>query len=287
MNAPVTKDAERVIELSNDSFSRRDEAALPAVQSAGNAGSLLQAIERVASNPSMDIAKIERLFAMHQQLMAKEAEAAFNDAMARAQAKIVPVVANQTNTHTQSMYADLAAISKVITPLFTAEGLSISFDADRPILGADGKPLPPPPQGWFRTIAIVSHAVGHSRLHHIDLPSDEVGVKGNTNKTPIQGVVSMTTYGRRVLTCMVFNVAIGDEDGNGGGETRQSVDMPRTKTKQDNSPLSDGERNHIKNKMEHAALTEIDLKAKFGKTLAELTNDDFAAAKAWISNPSA
>ena len=210
----AAKDAERVIELPKESFTRNDERALPVVQSAGNAGSLLHAIERVASNPDMDIEKIERLFAMHQQLMAKEAESAFNVAMARAQSKIVPIVANQRNEHTRSVYADLAAISRVIVPFYTAEGLSISFDSDRPVMGADGKPISPPPAGWFRTIAIVSHSGGHSRQHHIDLPSDEVGVKGNANKTPIQGVVSMTTYGRRVLTCMVFNVPITDEDGN-------------------------------------------------------------------------
>lgn len=214
---------EGVIELSAESFSRREDRSLPAAPSAGNAGSLLQAIERVASNPSMEIDKIERLFAMHQQLMAKEAEAAFNGAMARAQAQIVPVMANRRNTHTNSVYADLGAIAKAIAPLYTAEGLSISFDADRPVLGADGKPLNPPPAGWFRTIAIVSHSAGHSRLHHIDLPSDETGAKGNVNKTAIQGVVSMTTYGRRCLTCMVFNVSIGDDDGNGAGAGNSGV----------------------------------------------------------------
>jgi len=217
----AAKDEGRVIEMPQGSFTRNDERALPAVRSQGNAGSLLIAIERVASNPDMDIEKIERLFAMHQQLMAKEAESAFNDAMARAQSKIVPIVANQRNEHTRSVYADLAAISRVIVPFYTAEGLSISFDSDRPVLGADGKPISPPPQGWFRTIAIVSHSGGHSRQHHIDLPSDEVGVKGNANKTPIQGVVSMTTYGRRVLTCMVFNVPITDEDGNRNEEKRE------------------------------------------------------------------
>jgi hypothetical protein len=130
------------------------------------------------------------------------------------------------------MYADLGAIAKVIAPLYTAEGLSISFDADRPVLGSDGKPLNPPPPGWFRTIAIVSHSAGHSRLHHIDLPSDETGTKGNVNKTAIQGVVSMTTYGRRCLTCMVFNVSTGDDkDGN-----RDDGEGNRKKTARDTGP---------------------------------------------------
>ncbi len=208
----------RTIELPAESFSRAEERALPALQGA-QPTSLMQAITMAASNPAMDMDKIERLFAMHQKVLAQEAEAQFNDAMARAQRNIVPVVANRKNTHTNSMYADLGAISKVIAPLYTAEGLSISFDSNREVLNADGKPIPQQPTGWFRTVGIVSHSAGHSRIHHIDLPSDTSGSQGKTNKTEIQGAISTTTYGRRALTCMVFNVATGDDDGNRGRQT--------------------------------------------------------------------
>jgi ribosomal protein S5 len=211
----ATKEEGRVIEVAAESFSRREDRALPAVQGA-QPTSLMQAITMAASNPAMDMDKIERLFAMHQKVLAQEAEAQFNDAMSRAQRNIVPVVANQKNTHTNSMYADLAAIARVIAPLYTEEGLSISFDSNREVLNADGKPIPAPPAGWFRTVGIVSHSAGHSRIHHIDLPSDTSGSQGKANKTEIQGAISTTTYGRRALTCMVFNVAIGDNDGNAG-----------------------------------------------------------------------
>ena len=217
----MSKDEGRVIEVT-ETFSRNSERAMPAVQAA-QPTSLMQAITMAASNPAMDMDKIERLFAMHQKMLAHEAEAQFNDAMARAQRNMVPVFANQTNEHTRSTYADLAAITRSITPLYSAEGLSISFDSNREVLNADGKPIGPPPAGWFRTVGIVSHSAGHSRMHHIDLPSDETGVKGNANKTPIQGVVSMTTYGRRCLTCMIFNIAISDEDGNARPEQRQEA----------------------------------------------------------------
>ncbi len=205
--------ADKVIEVSDEHFSRNDERALPTVQGP-QPTSLMQAITMAASNPAMDMDKIERLFAMHQKVLAQEAEAAFNDAMARAQKNMIPVIANQRNELTHSTYADLAAISTAITPIYSVEGLSVSYDSNRPILHADGKPIDPPPQGWFRTIGIVAHSAGHSRMHHIDLPSDDVGLKGNASKTPIQGVVSMITYGRRCLTCMIFNVAISDADGN-------------------------------------------------------------------------
>lgn len=168
------------------------------------ATSLMQALASAASNPGTDMDKMERLFAMHQTMLKQQAETDFNAAMARAQAKIEPVAHNAVNTHTNSRYAKLAAIARVITPIYTAEGLSISFDsADCP------KP------DLFRTIALVSHSRGHTRTYHLDLALDAAGVKGNSNKTAVQASGSTNSYARRYLMCMIFNVTTEDDtDGN-------------------------------------------------------------------------
>lgn len=185
-----------------------------------NATALLQAITTAASNPQVDIEKMERLFAMHQQMVAKEAEAAFNGAMARAQARIEPVANNASNNQTNSRYAKLAAINRDITPIYTAEGLSISFDSGDC-----------PKEGWTRTIAKVSHAEGHTREYHYDLPLDSVGAKGNVNKTEVHAAGSTSSYARRYLVCMIFNVTTeDDDDGNKGGgvaplSEKQSADF--------------------------------------------------------------
>ena len=171
-----------------------------------NATSLLQAIERAAANPQADIEKMERLFAMHQKMVASEAEARFNAAMARVQAKIEPVAHNASNEQTHSRYAKLAAINKAIVPIYSAEGISISFDT------GDAKR-----EGWHRIMAKVSHAAGHTREYHIDLPPDDVGMKGSQNKTGVHAAGSTNMYGRRYLTCMIFNIATEDDDGNAGG----------------------------------------------------------------------
>jgi len=173
----------------------------------GQATSLLQAITSAASNPQTDIEKMERLFKMHQEMVKQDAEAAFNAAMARAQAKIVPVTNNASNSQTNSRYAKLAAINKVITPIYTAEGLSISFDT-----GAATRPEEQ------RTIAIVSHAAGHNRQFHLDLPMDDSGAKGTVNKTKVHATASSNHYARRYLVCMIFNVTTeDDDDGNAAG----------------------------------------------------------------------
>ncbi len=184
------------------------ERGAVAAVSQGNATSLLQAIERAASNPQTDIEKMERLFAMHQKMVAQEAEAAFNAAMARAQSKIVPVANNAANQQTNSRYAKLAAINKAITPIYTAEGLSISFDTG-------DSPTP----GLQRTIAIVSHAAGHSRQYHLDLPLDDVGAQGKVNKTKVHATGSTSSYSRRYLVCMIFNVTTEDDDDGNGSTT--------------------------------------------------------------------
>lgn len=68
----------------------------------------------------------------------------------------------------------------------------------------------------------------------------------------------------------------GDATGRSGAATDAVVD---------DKPMSDGERAHIKKKLEGAALSEIDLKAKFGVDLAGLTASQFKPVKAWIANP--
>ena len=46
---------------------------------------LLQVIARAAADPAVDIDKMERLLAMQERVMERNAEAAFNDAMRAAQ----------------------------------------------------------------------------------------------------------------------------------------------------------------------------------------------------------
>lgn len=87
----------------------------PTIPAAG-ATTLLMAITSAASNPAVDIDKMERLFAMHETMVKREAEMAFNAAFSRAQAKMPIVAASAANTQTNSKYAKLAAIVEAISP---------------------------------------------------------------------------------------------------------------------------------------------------------------------------
>ncbi len=178
--------------------------------------SILSLIERAARDPSVDLDRMERLYVMHERMVDRERETAFNAAMTAAQAEIPRVYRDAENSHTRSRYARLETISKAITPIITKHGFGLSF-------GTDASPL----EGHYRITCEVTHAAGFKRTAFADLPSDTVGAKGAANKTAIQGFGSAMSYGRRYLTLLIFNVALTNEDddgqsaGDGGGLTRE------------------------------------------------------------------
>lgn len=185
---------------------------LPAVVS--DSATILAVIQRAAADPGCDIEKMERLMQMHEKFVDRTASAAYNAAMVRAQQRIQPVARNALNTQTSSYYAKLEDIDRSISPVYTAEGFSLSFGtADSPMVG------------HVRVICDVMHADGHIKQFKVDLPLDATGIGGKTNKTGVHAHGSTYSYARRYLTMMIFNVVMGDEDDDG-----QAAGAPRVRT---------------------------------------------------------
>jgi hypothetical protein len=174
----------------------RQEVAIPET-----GHSLLATIERAAKDPTVDIDKMERLLGMAERMEARNAEQQFNEAMRAVQESIPRILRDATNPSTNSKYARLESLLKVVVPIYTAAGFSISFGtADCP--HAD----------HYRITATVSHKAGHSRPYQCDIPSDTTGMKGTMNKTKTHGFGSTMSYGRRYLTLLIFNIALVNED---------------------------------------------------------------------------
>lgn len=188
---------------------------LPQVQPEG--ATILSVISRAASDPNVDIEKLERLMAMKERMDAKEAETAFNGAMARVQSAMRRIEADKTNKQTNSSYASYGQLDRELRPLYTEEGLSLSFDTE------------PAPEGMVGMVCYVSHQAGHTRTYHASVPSDGKGAKGNDVMTKTHAFGSGTAYGMRYLLKMIFNVAIGidmlDDDGNGASAPMPSKDQ--------------------------------------------------------------
>ena len=78
---------------------------------------IIHVIERAATNPEVDIEKMERLMQMHERLVDKQNEAAFNIAMTAAQSEMGQVTVDSTNPQTHSKYASYSSLDKVLRPI--------------------------------------------------------------------------------------------------------------------------------------------------------------------------
>jgi hypothetical protein len=193
-----------------DIKSNKDIAPLSAPMSQAN-----QLIS-MAIDKDLDMDKLERLIKMRDEEEMKTARGIFNIAMARVQEKIQPIIADADNDHTGSKYAKLSKIVGTLSPIYAAEGFSVSYgtaDVESETLTADG---------WFRTTAELSHSAGYFKTYFIDLPLDIVGMTGKVNKTKIHGTKSTITYARGILMGLMFNFTTSldvDNDGNSDGDT--------------------------------------------------------------------
>lgn len=199
-------------------------AALPAVRqeravsthAASPEATLIQAIAAAASDPQVDIEKMERLWEMHERMKTRAAEEVFNNRMTAAQSEMSPIAADATNAQTRSRYATYAKLDGVLRPIYTRHGFSISFNTGE---GA--------PEGHVRVLAYVACG-GFTRTYHCDMPSDGKGAKGGDVMTKTHATMSADSYGMRNLLKKIFNVAVGEYDDDGNGASGSNAAGPIT-----------------------------------------------------------
>jgi hypothetical protein len=172
-------------------------------------------IERIVMDPSIPIDRLEQMMAMKERMEDRarttakedrdfEARKAYFAAMSACQKKLPVVVKSQRNSHTNSNYADLAAIEAQAMPIIHDHGFGVSFQPD----GYNDN-------GELRILWEISHNEGYVRNGVGEIPVDGAGTGGKVNKTGTQAFGSTATYGRRYLLCMLFNISTGDDrDGN-------------------------------------------------------------------------
>lgn len=173
---------------------------------ATDASSIMDVISRAASDPTVNVDKLERLMAMYERITSRSAEQAFNEAMSAVQTEMRPIAADANNPQTKSKYASYLALDRAIRPIYTRHGFSLSYNT------ADGAP-----EGCVRVVCDVAKG-GYSKPYHVDMPADGKGAKGGDVMTKTHAAGSAFTYGQRYLIKMIFNIAVGeDDDGNRAG----------------------------------------------------------------------
>lgn len=169
---------------------------------------LLDVIARAARDPSVDIEKMERLFAMQERILERDAKIAFTEAK-RAMRPELPIITqkghivirdknNQDKIIQDTPFAKFEDINEAVMPILTRHGFDLAFKNG---LAPDGK---------VRVTTILSHVAGHSEDTHFDLPHDSSG-----SKNAVQAIGSSTSYAKRYGITAILNLTIAGEDDDG------------------------------------------------------------------------
>ena len=174
-------------------------------QVVSHSSALLQVIERAATNPAVDIDKMERLLDMQERIIARDAKAAYAAALAE-MAPELPVIVERGGIKdragkVQSTYALWEDVNDAIKPVLAKHGFALSFRTGRE-------------EGQITVTGVLSHRHGHSEETTITLPHDSSG-----SKNAVQAVGSSTSYGKRYTAGLLLNLTSRgeDDDGAAGG----------------------------------------------------------------------
>jgi hypothetical protein len=185
---------------------------------ASESGAIISMIERAARDPAVDIDKMERLMAMRDRVLAREAQLAFDTAFAEMQPKL-PVIdkkgriegeSKRTGEKLNQAHGRWEDISPAVMPILGAHGFGLRFRQEQ-VQDTTG-------QQKTRITAILSHGQGHREEAYFDLPLDTSGSKNN-----VQAYGSTATYGKRYSATLVLNIVTKGEDDDGKAAGSQPI----------------------------------------------------------------
>ena len=172
------------------------EARAVVAQTPSESAQIIGMIGQLASDPDSDIDKMERLMAMQERLVMREAELAFNDALAIMQ-PLIPVIEERGKIEfkgkVQSTYALWEDVNAAIKPVLSAHGFSLTFKtATKPEIQITGT---------------LRHRLGHKESSEFIGNADSSG-----SKNSIQAVKSTISYGKRIVADALLNITSHGED---------------------------------------------------------------------------
>lgn len=175
------------------------------------------AMVRLAVEKGAPIETVERLVALQEKLLARQSEIEFNEALNRVQSKIMRVAPDLKNNQTGSKYASYAALDKVVRPLYSEEGFSLSFSE-----------IDCPKPEHIRIICFVSKGA-HTREYRKDMPADGKGAKGGDVMTKTHAAGAADSYAKRYLLKDIFNIAIGEADTDGNSIVMDDAEVEKNR----------------------------------------------------------
>lgn len=159
-------------------------------------------VERLALNRDVDVDKLAKIIELHERVLDRKAEEAFNQDFLAMQPDMPEIdergqILNR-NGEVQSRYALFEDIQKTIKPILIRHGFALSFRTEWP------------DTTHAKTVGILTHHQGHSRTSEFLSAADTSG-----SKNAVQGLGSATSYGRRYTTIDLLNITTRGKDDDG------------------------------------------------------------------------
>lgn len=193
MNQAVAHDLSGRTEVA----SRTEAGTVATVEPHPAATDMLGMIERMAVNPNIDPAKLERLIAMKKDIDATAAKVAFTQALVRMRPDL-PRIEKKGKTD-KADYGKWEDIQDAIDPVLTKHGFDLTFKTSS---AAES----------ITVTAVLRHEDGHEDTTDLTLPADK-----GPGRNSVQAVGSTVSYGKRYTATALLNLRIGGEDDDGVG----------------------------------------------------------------------
>ena len=178
-------------------------------------------IDRVVTDPSFPVEKLEKLLEIQQQHDAANARKAYTAALAAFKADPPSIVKGQstsfeskTGGNVQYQYATLDAVTRAVIPALAQHGLSHHWNIEQ---------VPP----RVTVTCVLTHRDGHSEGISMSAVEDESGLKN-----PIQRVASTVTYLERYTLLAITGLAAEGHDDDGHAAYPRRGDAPRQAPRQ-------------------------------------------------------
>lgn len=170
--------------------------------------SLMRLIERAATSPDFDVAKLEKLLDVKERWEANEARKAFTAAKAAFKAEAPRLLKNRKvafpsqKGRTEYDHATLDAITEALSPVLAKHGLAFSWETTQN------------EAGLVRVACVLTHVLGHSERVALQAAADQSG-----SKNPIQAIGSTVTYLERYTLLAITGLATAEQDDDGAGSS--------------------------------------------------------------------
>ena len=171
--------------------------------------SALSVIQQMVTSGNFDVSVARELLEMQKDFMRHQAVINYNNDFAL-MSKEIPVIAKSKKAHTTS-YAPLEDIVKVVQPILSKYGFSVSFTTNQDGLDA------------VTVNCSLQHKDGHSTSTSLMLPTKAV----NNSMNAMQAIGAAISYGKRYTICGILNIATAQDDDNNGFAVNAKIEAAK------------------------------------------------------------